>query len=78
MNGLQIDRLTLDVPAMSTPDARRLALLVAAGLAQASGFGGGSNIPSMQVAVEASLTGGLGILADRIVADALRQIQRTP
>ena len=63
---------------MSPANARRLALLVAAGLAQASGFGGGGDIPSMQVAVEASPTGVLGILADRIVADALRQIRRTP
>jgi hypothetical protein len=78
MNGFQIDRLTLDVPAMSTSDARRLALLVAAGLARASGFGSNADIPSMRVAVEASATGGLSILADRIVADALRQIRRTP
>jgi hypothetical protein len=77
MNGLQIDRLTLDVPTMSTPDARRLALLVAAGLAQAAGFGSSAEIPSMRVAVEVSTTNGLGILADRIVADALRQIRRT-
>lgn len=78
MNGLRIDRLTLDVPAMSPADARRLALLVAAGLAQANGLGGSGDIGSMRVAVEAGPTGSLGNLADRIVADALRQIRGTP
>lgn len=75
MSGTQIERLTLDVPAMSPADARRLALRVAAGLAQATGLSGGANIPSMRVLTEA---GAPDTLAERIVAEALRQIRRTP
>ncbi len=78
MSGLEIEHLLMDVPAMSPVDARRLALLVAAGLAQTAGSAGAGDIPSIRVAVAASGPGDLDALAGRIVADALRQIRRTP
>lgn len=81
MNGLRIEHLQLSVPAMSPGDARRLALLVATGLAQASSSAGAGEIPSIRVAVTgaaATGSGDLDALAGRIVADALRQIRRTP
>jgi hypothetical protein len=78
MSGSQIERLTLDVPAMSPADARRLALLVAIGLAHADGLAGAADIPSMRVIVQAAGSHDLDGLAERIVAGALRQIRRTP
>jgi hypothetical protein len=78
MSGTHIERLILDVPAMSPANAKRLALLVANGLARSSGLTGTAEIPSMRVVVEGSQNGDLTMLADRIVAGALRQIRRTP
>ena len=78
MSGTQIERLILDLPAMSPADARRVALLVAAGLARSHGLGGAADIPSMRVDIEGGGNGGLTMLADKIVAGALRQIRRTP
>jgi hypothetical protein len=78
MNGTQIERLILEVPSMSPANAKRLALLVATGLAQSHGMVGATDIPSMRVLVEQGATGGLSMLADKIVADASRQIRRTP
>jgi hypothetical protein len=79
MSGPQIDRLTLEVPPMSAADGQRLGLLVATGLARAAhGVGGTVDIASIRVAVAPGRPGGLEALADHIVADALRQIRRTP
>jgi len=39
---------------------------------------GGADIPSMRVVVKQGATGNLSMLADKIVADASRQIRRTP
>ena len=74
MSGTTIRRFTLDVPAMPPQDARRLALRVAAGLAQATGLSGGADIPSLRVLAEEAPP---DTLAERIVAETLRQIRRT-
>lgn len=75
MAAAEIERLVLNVPTMSTADARRLAVAVAAGLAQTEGLQG--DIPSLRLTVEKE-TGGIDMLVNRIVAEALRQIRRTP
>ena len=75
MAGTEIERLVLNVPTMSTADARRLALAVAAGLASAEGLQG--DIPSLRLDVERG-TDSMDMLASRIIAEALRQIRRTP
>lgn len=75
MSGTTIGRLTLDLPAMPAERARSLALSVAAGLAQATGMSGGADIPSLRVLAEA---GPPDTLAQRIVAETLRQIRRAP
>ncbi len=78
MSGTLIERLILDVPAMSAADGRRLGLLVAAGLARASaGVAGAADLASVRVVVEPGRSGTIEALADRIVADALRQIGRS-
>lgn len=70
----RIDRLTIEAGAMPPADARRLILLVAAGLADAEIAPG--DIPHLGVSVEGGVS--VGELAKRIVADALRQIRRAP
>ena len=76
MSGLSIDRLVLNLPPMSPGDARRVALLVAAGLAQAVSVAG--EVPAMSVDIAAAASGDLTTLSERIIAAALRQIRRTP
>ena len=78
MSGLAIDRLVLNLPPMSPSDARRVALLVAAGLAQAAGVAGAGEVPAMSVDIPAAAPGDLTTLSERIIAGALRQIRRTP
>jgi hypothetical protein len=75
MAGAEIERLLLNVPTMSTTDARRLALAVAAGLASAEGMQG--DIPSLRLGVQRG-TDSIDMLANRIIAEALRQIRRIP
>jgi hypothetical protein len=75
MTGTEIERLVLNVPMMSTTDARRLALAVAAGLASARGMQG--DIPTLRLGVERG-TDSIDMLANRIIAETLRQIRRTP
>lgn len=75
MAATEIERLVLNVPTMSTTDARRLALAVAAGLAKAEGMQG--DIPSLRLEVKRG-TDSMDMLANRIIAEALRQIRRTP
>lgn len=70
----RIERLSIDAGEMAPADARRLILLVAAGMADAE-FPAG-RLPSLTVAVEAG--GGIDELAKRIVAGALSQIWRAP
>jgi len=78
MSEAQIDRLILELPTMSPAEAKRMALLVATGLAQSHGLTGAADIPSMRVIVESGATASLTMLADKIVAGALRQIRRSP
>jgi hypothetical protein len=75
MAGARIERLMIDAGAMSPADGRRLILLVAAGLADAEIAP--AVIPTLRLSIEAG-TGGVEVLAGRIVADALRQIRRAP
>ena len=74
MSGLEIEHLLMDVPAMSPVDARRLALLVAAGLAQTAGSAGAGDIPSIRVAVAASGPGDLDVAERLKGAGAVRPV----
>jgi hypothetical protein len=78
MSTASIDRLILEVPAMPAAEGRRLGLLVVAGLARADRSSGSTaDIPAVKVAVEQKPGDGLETLADRIVAETLRQIRRS-
>jgi hypothetical protein len=74
MSGARIDRLTLDAGAMGATDARALVLKVAAGLADAQL--GPVNIPMLRISVEGGVPA--SELAEKIIADILRQLRRVP
>jgi hypothetical protein len=78
MNDIHIDRLVLQVPGLAEDEGRQLALQVAAGLAAAGGLPEAGDIPALQLEVVADPRAGLPHLADRIVADMLRQLRHTP
>jgi hypothetical protein len=75
MPAARIDRLNLDAGQMELADARRLAMLVATGLADAQIAP--AAIPRLALSVESG-PGGVDELARRIVAEAVRQIGRAP
>jgi len=74
MSGARIDRLTIDAGAMGPTDARALILKVASGLADAQL--GPVNIPTLRISVDGGVPA--GELAEKIVADILRQLRRMP
>ncbi|HEX5453978.1 MAG TPA: hypothetical protein VFX06_09310 [Stellaceae bacterium] len=79
MSGVEIERLVLSLPAMPPHDARRLALMVAAGIAAAEGIGSIGDLPALRVGVDMAKPGEpADALAGRIVAAAVRQLRRSP
>jgi hypothetical protein len=76
MTPLTIDRLSLRLGGLSELDARRLARLVAAGLAGAAlDLDGAHRLERVEVQVTAAAED-IDHLAEQIVADLLRQIGR--
>jgi hypothetical protein len=79
MDEIRIDRLTLQLTGISESEGRHLAMRITEGLAAA-------DIPmdvaaaqgAIRVDVAASLSGGLDALSDRVVAEVLRRLQRSP
>jgi hypothetical protein len=74
----RIDRLRIDVPGGSPGQARELARLVAAGLAQAGALPQAGDLPSLHVTLTAETHADPAALARRIVAAALRALARAP
>jgi hypothetical protein len=78
MTEIHIDRLTLNLSGLSVRDGERLARLIGEGL-------GTANLPdaesrlvgNMQVKIQADKRGDVDKLSKQIVADVLRQLQRT-
>jgi hypothetical protein len=70
----RIDRLALEVPELSAPDARELALRVAARLAETHALPATGDIPSLEVELVADPQADASLLADRLLAELLRQI----
>jgi hypothetical protein len=75
MRDVSIERLTLQLSHWPEGDARRLARLVAEGLAGAT-IGGGQDgyVASLAVTLQAPPGEGVERLAERVVADVLRQM----
>jgi hypothetical protein len=74
----QIDRLILQIPGTSADDGRRVAELVVAGLANASGLPQGTDLPTLRITVSADSDADPETLARRIVEATIRELARTP
>ena len=78
MTGLNIDRMRLVMPGLSEDDGRRLALRLAALLANAGGLPAAGDIPTLRLDVTGDPREGVPHLAGRIIGELLRQLQRVP
>jgi hypothetical protein len=76
MAAAHIDRLTLEIPDMSAAEARDLALRVAAGLAETHTLPAAGDIPALAIELVADPRSGLSLLADRILAELIRQLDQ--
>lgn len=75
---IQIDRMTMEIGAASSAEGRRVALLVAAGLAEAGALPAVGDIPAVRIELAADPGADALELAQRIVAATLRQLRRQP
>jgi hypothetical protein len=76
MSDLTIERLSLHLSGLSEGEGQRLARLIADGLAQVS-ISGGENRDVMNAAITASPGVDMQELSRRIVADVVRQLDRS-
>jgi hypothetical protein len=76
MPDLTIERLSLHLSGLSEGEGQRLARLIADGLAQVS-ISGGENRDVMNAAITASPGVDMQKLSERIVADVVRQLDRS-
>jgi hypothetical protein len=77
MTAVTIDRLTLKLSGLTTEQGRHLSMLIGNGLAGAN-IGASGEAAQIKVAAAAPREGEtLKLLADRLVADILRELERT-
>jgi hypothetical protein len=76
MPDLTIERLSLHLSGLSEGEGQRLARLIADGLAQVS-ISGGENRDAMNAVITASPGVDMQELSERIVADVVRQLDRS-
>jgi hypothetical protein len=74
----QVDRLLLEIPGGSADRGRKVADLVAAGLAAAGALPAAGDLPTLRVAIRAQPNEDAESLARRIVAATLRDLARLP
>jgi hypothetical protein len=74
MPALNIDRMQLDVPGLTEPQARDLAHMVAAGLARATGLPDGASIPMIRLDLPDGAGPDVAGLAKQIITATLRAI----
>jgi hypothetical protein len=77
-SGMQIDRMKVEIPGVSAEAGRRIALLVAAGLAEAGAMPATGDIPALSIELVADHRVDASELARRIVAATLRHLQLSP
>ncbi len=77
MAGVSIDRLTLSVPWMSEAQGRRLAMGIVDGLAATGLSWAGGQFPTLRIDLTANADGNPDRLAERVIAEIVRQIGRT-
>jgi hypothetical protein len=78
MDDIRIQRLALKLSGLSESQGRRLAMLITQGLAAATIEQSVTDHPAIQVDFNESPVGNLGLLSDRVVAEVLRQLERSP
>jgi hypothetical protein len=78
MREMTIDSMVLQVPAMPEFDAKRLALEITRRLADAELSGAADEIPKLRVEASASAMKNPSELAERIVAEMLRELRQAP
>jgi len=78
MAQINIDRLVLEVPRMTEAGAQSLALAIANRLGTATLPGASENVTMMRVDLAANFQAEHDQLADEIVSEILRQLQRSP
>jgi hypothetical protein len=78
MADMSIDRLTLQIPGFSEADGKRLALAVAEALEAATLGRETGEANTLRVDLTAGAAAEPNVLAERIVAEVVRQIQRLP
>jgi hypothetical protein len=78
MRDITIDSMILQLPAMPEFDAKRLALEITHRLADAKLSGAAGEIPKLRVEAPASAVKDPSELAERIVAQMLREIRQAP
>lgn len=76
MAAVTINRLALNLTGISESDGKRLATLVAQGLADAPEVAASRYLDSLSVTATATPGGGMERLAEQIVADLVRQLAR--
>ncbi|MGO9935489.1 MAG: hypothetical protein ACLPV8_27270 [Steroidobacteraceae bacterium] len=78
MAGISIERLALQLPAMTEAQGRRLALGIADGLAAAGLDWAGGEYPTMRIDLTAGSVVDADRLAKQVVAEIARQLHRVP
>jgi hypothetical protein len=74
-NGLRIDRLAMEIPGGSALTGRRVALLVAAGLAEAGALPAAGDIPAIRVELAVGGNPDEPLLARHIIDATLRRLR---
>jgi hypothetical protein len=74
----RIDRLLLDIPGSTADYGRQVALLVAAGLANAGAVPQAGDLPTLRVTITGDHRSDAATLARRIVEATLRDLARSP
>jgi hypothetical protein len=77
-DAIRIDRLTLELPAESAATGRRVALLVAAGLAAAGALPAAGDIPSICIELTVDGNADAPLLARQIVDATVRRLGALP
>jgi hypothetical protein len=70
--------MQMEIPGRSAADGRRVALLVAAGLAEAGALPAAGDVPAVQIELVAETNVNDAELAQRILAETLRHLRRSP
>ena len=74
----RIDRLRLDIPGSTADHGRKVAMLVAAGLANAGALPQAGDLPTLRVTITDDQRADAATLARHIVAATLRALARAP